>query len=521
MIATADGARVGTRRAFAPLPILLALAFAISLAILALHESPAIALAPLALVAAVSVIIRPQLATWVFLGMLYLNIPVIATKFYGAPYIVAASAIALLLIPLVTNILRREPLLATRTLWWMLAFLVALLLSAVFAQDRITSLQIVEVFLTEGLLLYVLVTNVIRSPNALRQAMWVLILAGMLMGAMSVYQEQTHTYTNNYAGLAQVNFGTSDPSALVENSSVRPRLAGPIGEKNRYAQILLVLFPLALFRFWRERSPWLRALALVATFFIVAGMFLSFSRGGAVALLAIVGFLVAMRYIGVRGLLLSLGGLIVAVLIIAPSYFTRLESIGGVEGLLSSDSSAVPDGAIVGRTTAQLAALSTFLAHPIVGAGPGNFFTVYSQTYANEVGLAYFDEARRAHNMYLETAADDGLLGLSAMLGIMFSSVIGLWRVRRYWLARNREYADLATALLLSVLGYMISAVFLHLSYERYFYLVIALANAGILVLLRQREGAPDVRESLRESAPAGAHRGIPRIEFNGKHLAR
>lgn len=504
MIATADGARIRPPRAFAPLPIVFALASAVSLTILALHESPVIALAPLVAVAAVSVLIRPQLATWMFLGLLYLNIPVIATKFYGAPYIVAASATALLLIPLVTNILRREPLLVTRTLWWMLAFLVALLLSAVFAQDRSTSLQVVEVFLTEGLLLYLLITNVIRSPNALRQAMWVLILAGLVMGALSVVQEQTNTYTNTYGGLAQVNFGTSDPSALVENSSVRPRLAGPIGEKNRYAQILLVLFPLALFRFWRERSPWLRALALIATFFIVAGMLLSFSRGGAVALLVIVGVLVAMRYVSLKGLMLSLGALVVAVLIIAPSYFARLESIGGVEGLLSNDSSAVPDGAIVGRTTAQLAAWSTFLAHPIVGAGPGNFFTVYSQTYANEVGLAYFDEARRAHNLYLETAADDGLLGLAAMLGIMFSSVIGLWRARRYWLTRNREYADLATALLLAVGGYMISAVFLHLSYERYFYLLIALASAGILVLLPQQPPAALPPSNLDRNPTAG-----------------
>ena len=39
------------------------------------------------------------------------------------------------------------------------------------------------------------------------------------------------------------------------------RLAGPLGEQNRYAQIMLMLVPLGLFRFWGERSIALRQLS--------------------------------------------------------------------------------------------------------------------------------------------------------------------------------------------------------------------------------------------------------------------
>ncbi len=470
-----------------PVPVLALVATSLTLCLLALRQPAVVAIAPLVIVALVTMLSRPQVATWLFLALVYLNVPVIGTKLYGVPYLIGASVIGLLLIPLVTYVLRREPLIVTSTFWWMFAFLGTLLVSAVFAQDRPASLQAIAVLLTEGLLLYVLITNVIRTPGALRAAMWVLIIAGGVMGGVSLYQEQTHTYTNNYGGFAQVNFGASNTSPLEESTnSVRPRLAGPVGEKNRYAQVLLVLFPLALFRFWREQSPMLRVLALVATFLILAGVFLTFSRGGAVSVAAIFGLLVVFRYIGARGLLISLVALVLAVIVVAPTYLGRLESLGGLEALLSSDAGDIPDGAIIGRTTAQLAALQTFVTHPLVGAGPGNFFTVYSQPYANDLGIGFYEEARRAHNLYLETAADDGILGLVAMLGIMLSTVIGLGRVRRMWLPENRDRADLATALMFAVIGYMVSAVFLHLSYERYFYLLIALGNVGIIVLQRE-----------------------------------
>jgi hypothetical protein len=46
--------------------------------------------------------------------------------------------------------------------------------------------------------------------------------------------------------------------------------------------------------------------------------------------------------------------------------------------------------------------------------------------------------------------------------------------------------------MMLAVLGYMLTAVFLHLAYMRYLWLLIALANSLIWILWREAEQPPD-----------------------------
>ena len=48
-------------------------------------------------------------------------------------------------------------------------------------------------FFVEGLLLYFLLTNVIRTPLMLKRVVWVLLISGALIGGLSLYQ---HGHTN-------------------------------------------------------------------------------------------------------------------------------------------------------------------------------------------------------------------------------------------------------------------------------------------------------------------------------------
>ena len=62
------------------------------------------------------------------------------------------------------------------------------------------------------------------------------------IGALSVYQQFTHTFHNDYWGFAQVSFAQINTGVETINGAVtEPRLAGQIGEKNRYAQVMLML----------------------------------------------------------------------------------------------------------------------------------------------------------------------------------------------------------------------------------------------------------------------------------------
>ncbi len=90
--------------------------------------------------------------------------------------------------------------------------------------------------------------------------------------------------------------------------------------------------------------------------------------------------------------------------------------------------------------------------------------------------------------MYLEWGADLGIFGLTAGVAMIAIPLVQLARLRRYWRWRRPQYAAMAGAYSLAIIAFMGSAIFLHLSYVRYFFVLLALANAVIWVLTRERE---------------------------------
>jgi O-antigen ligase len=118
--------------------------------------------------------------------------------------------------------------------------------------------------------------------------------------------------------------------------------------------------------------------------------------------------------------------------------------------------------------------------------GPGQFFTRYSAEYGNALDLRFLRENRRAHNLYLEIAADTGALGLAAFLAIVGVTMTQLWRLSVFWRRRQPELAGLAQAFLLALVAYMATGIFLQLAYQRYFWFLLALASATVWVLKRE-----------------------------------
>lgn len=460
------------------------------------------ALAGIALL--LGVLAWPETATLAFVALLYTNAPVALSNTLGLPPVFASFAIVLLVVPFLgAVILRRQPFVLTAAAPLLLLYLLALVVATLFSSYVAAAANNLFLFLTEGLLLFFLVTNAIRKPATVRRVLWVLLIAGGAMGGLSIVQELTHSYGNSYLGFAQVQ----TQGFLVEDTSqvLRPRLAGPIGEENRYAQILLVLVPIGLTRIWGERQRALRLLGALMTILIVGGILLTFSRGATVGLAVIVLAMVVLREIGLRRLTLIGLALAVALVAIAPDYLVRIQSLTGVEGLVSQDAPN-PDSAIVGRTTSNLAAFNTFFEHPLVGVGPGQYVAEYSARAGNELGLRYFYGNRRAHNLYLEIAADTGILGLLAFLAIVFATMRGLLSMRRFWRDRDAGHANLATALLLALVGYLASGLFLHLAYERYFWVLVAIAASTYWSLHREAAARSDFATapvSLRAPSPA------------------
>jgi hypothetical protein len=95
-------------------------------------------------------------------------------------------------------------------------------------------------------------------------------------------------------------------------------------------------------------------------------------------------------------------------------------------------------------------------------------------------------------------------------MGVLLVTIRENLRARRRWLRVRPEYGHLATGMALAVIAYMFSGITLHLSYERYFWFLLALAGSTAWLLRGGRllgELATD--DSPADAVVAAAGRGL------------
>lgn len=460
-----------------------------------------------ALFLAVAIVLRPDVASLTTIAILYSNAAVIAVRFHGVPVFVAAFVPMLLMVPLARDlVVRRLPVVAPPMLPWMVILLFIHLVSALFSTDPVRAWDAVVVFVVEGFGLYFLLINVIRTPQMLRQATWVLIAVGAFVSILSIHQDLTNNYDNNYGGFAQAADATFRTGASTLTGDVlQRRLAGSVGETNRFAQVLLMLVPLGIFRFIGERRRILRWTAGIATALITLGVVLTFSRGAAVALALLVVGLALLRMVKPRHIAAIV--VVLALVVVAfPQYWTRVSTLLEVGGALTSAdvSTNQVDNALLSRATETAAAALVIVDHPLIGVGP-DMFPIYYEQYANVVGLLVKGSAtREAHNLYLGLGAELGLPGLAVFLIIAFLTGRMILAARRRSIDRRPDLERLATPFLLAIASYHVTGMFLHLSFARFYWLVLALAGAAAVITLREMD-ALDAAEGAEAASPEQA----------------
>lgn len=442
-------------------------------------------LACLGMAAMVILLRNPEWATLLFTFILYANLAVVAYRFHGVPKAAAAALPALLLIPIFHYVVqKRQRFILDRALGLVLIFLITQLVASFFAHDVRLALGYVGALIIEGVVLFFLVINSVRSLQGLQRMIWSLLFACTLMAGITVLQEVTNTYYKNYGGLGQrkkeVDLGSIDPEAY---SGAR-RAYGPIGEQNRYAQVLAVILPLGIFAISASRSRRQRWLAIAATVTTFAGVVLTFSRSTFVILILIVILMMLFRIIKPWRVLIAAVLAAVYIAIAMPEYVQRMSSIVNIPKLLSGEEDVrAIDSSFRGRFAENVAAFKAFVDHPLVGVGPANFPRYFVRKYGNELGLKRLITNRRAHNLYLEIAADSGVIGLGAFLAIVLYLAVRLLQARSRWLAGRPDLANLATACFLSLSTYLGTGLFLHLSFQRYFWFLIAICAVAARLL--------------------------------------
>ncbi|MBW3541418.1 MAG: O-antigen ligase family protein [Planctomycetes bacterium] len=484
-VETASAVRYTGRRAMllvAPLAIG-AVAVAVTAA---LQEQPWLVLGlAAALAAAVCIARRPVLATFLFFAILYSNAATVAVQVHGLPFPVAAGVAVLLGVPLYRHVvLGHGGFVIDRVFLLMLVFAVLQIVGVTIAVDPVRSMQRVVTHLLEGLCLYALVLNAVRTTTELRTTVFAFLAAGVLMGSVPLWQQMTGTQDHSYGGFGQRSAGefkaevTNSPSAQMQ-----ARFSGSLDEYNRFALVMLALVPAALIVAQSGRSRVERWLALAAVPVIVGGGAMAFSRGAAVGLAAILLLMLAMRLLSLVHVGLFAVGL-VALVIAVPGLGTRIAKLEGLWTMMSGETAVGqprPDSSLRNRSHELQSAWIIFKQHPILGVGPGMYREHHPDSIA-WIGGTVRAVPRQPHNLYLGLAANHGILGLGCFLAIIGVTMRGLMRVRRRWRDADPELANLAAIFLLALVAHLVCGIALHLSYERYLWVIVALSGATVLI---------------------------------------
>jgi O-antigen ligase len=204
------------------------------------------------------------------------------------------------------------------------------------------------------------------------------------------------------------------PSGVVVHDQVWPRVSGSLEGPNQFAGWLNLIFPVLLARSMTDRNRWL----VTATALSGIATILTLSRSGIVAgFIGAIVVLILARPPKKVGLRFASIVAIIVVTLVGLGLMARLEA-----RFFSLAEVSTPNH-LGTRAILWTSALELWQRSPITGIGAGN--------YELELGLVgHPDVHTHANSLYLQTLAETGVVGLAAILFLLYESIVPF--VQRY-----------------------------------------------------------------------------------------
>ncbi len=279
----------------------------------------------------------------------------------------------------------------------------------------------------------------INSVSALKRYVW-----GMLTGSMVI-----------------VLYGFYAVYAMSATYHGRAGAYGMYENHNDYSFIIIMIIPF-LYLYWRvETDRFKRLLLLLSLLACIAGIFLSLSRGGVLALVLEMGLIVLLTVHNKKWRVVSLLLLVLFGAAAIGYQWAARAAQGGTYTFEDAEDS---------RIELWKAAKNMALAHPLLGVGSRRF-PEHSRDYYD---ISHDQRGKVAHNTYLEIIATSGLLGLISFL-LMIRSMIRALKIPAG--ASAPQYLDVTRmAALITLYAIMFRALFDAKSYDWSFYILCTIA---------------------------------------------
>jgi O-antigen ligase len=297
----------------------------------------------------------------------------------------------------------------------LLGFLGAAALSSLTALWPRMAAEAVSGLLLKMTIVFFFVVNCANTERRLRGVMWIMVIGGLLPAAGTL---RNFVQGNLFEG--------------------RAAWVGIFANPNELAYSLVILLPLAAFlAAGMALVPRLALLGVALVY--VAAILVTFSRGGLLGLVAVMGLYAwRKRSILLQGLTVLL---VVAGLVLASRFWSRGEGFTNLN----------QDVTVRQRLATSQAGLAMFLDHPLVGVGLGCSVIAWP-LYAPE-GL-YTRGALVTHNTFVQALAETGAIGFIPF--VLFVG-FGLYHARKVALdSAKTGLANLGAGTEIAVWGFVV-----------------------------------------------------------------
>jgi O-antigen ligase len=268
------------------------------------------------------------------------------------------------------------------------------------------------------------------------------------------------------------------------------RLESAALDPNELAAVLVPAFGICMFAaIGLERRPGLRLAALGIGLISVVTIMLTVSRGGLIALVAllIVAVLVAGRW---RPLIALVAVCVGAGAFLYFAGFASQNAVSHLEATTQGDQRFAE-----GRYTIWQIGWRMASANPVDGVGGGNF-AISSRHYLLQPGETprgdlILDQPLVAHNTYLETLVDLGVVGLSLFLGLLaFCVGAAIRAATAFKRLGDLDMELLSRAVVAGLAGILVADFFISEQFSKALWLLLAMGPALLAIAHRQAADA-------------------------------